>query len=339
VTTDPGAARHRPVAGAESAVRTDAAADAPRPAPGPIAIVPDAEPGFADAVIRSGGRLAPLSAETRGLVWTSAAGEAELETLLDAHPGISWVQLPWAGVDAFERLLRHHCGDRRVWTSAKGAYAQPVAEHALMLALALLRELPSRMHAGEWRSDERGRSLYGADVVIVGAGGIAVELLRLLAPFGVRATVVRRSDAAVPGAARTLTSDRLAEALATAEVLFVVAALTEGTRGLIGREELAALPPGAILVNVARGALIDTTALVDALRSGRLGGAGLDVTDPEPLPPRHPLWDAPNCIVTPHVADTEAMTVPLFAARIASNTTAFLGGGRFEGLIDLDAGY
>jgi phosphoglycerate dehydrogenase-like enzyme len=143
----------------------------------------------------------------------------------------------------------------------------------------------------------------------------------------------------VPGAARTLTSDRLAEALATAEVVFVVAALTDGTRGLIGREELAAMPPGAILVNVARGALVDTTALVVALDSGRLGGAGLDVTDPEPLPPRHPLWDARNCIVTPHVADTEAMTAPLFAARIAANTTAFLGGGSFEGLIDLDAGY
>ncbi|HEU4756555.1 MAG TPA: NAD(P)-dependent oxidoreductase [Agromyces sp.] len=339
MTTDPGATRHRPVAGAASAVRADAAPRATRPEPGPIAIVPDAEPRFADAVTRSGGRLAPLSEETRGLVWTSAAGEGELEALLAAHPAISWVQLPWAGVDAFAGLLRRHRGDGRVWTSAKGAYAQPVAEHALMLALALLRELPSRVRAGEWRADERGRSLYGADVVIVGAGGIAVELLRLLAPFGVRATVVRRSDAAVPGAARTLTSERLAEALATAEVVFVVAALTDGTRGLLGREELAAMPPGAILVNVARGALVDTAALVDALETGRLGGAGLDVTDPEPLPPRHPLWDARNCIVTPHVADTEAMTVPLFAARIAANTAAFVGGGPFEGLIDLDAGY
>lgn len=335
--------RHRAVAGAGAlgvmSERADVAAPASRPEPGPIAIVPDDEPRFADAVARSGGRVARLSADTRGLVWTSSEGEEQLEALLAAHPSISWVQLPWAGVDAFSGLLRRHRGDGRVWTSAKGAYAQPVAEHALMLALAVLRELPARVRAGEWLADERGRSLYGADVVIVGAGGIAVELLRLLGPFDVRATVVRRSDAAVPGAARTVTSDRLAEALATAEVVFVVAALTDGTRGLIGRDELAVLPVGAILVNVARGALVDTAALVEALESGRLGGAGLDVTDPEPLPPRHPLWHAPNCIVTPHVADTDAMTVPLFAERVAANTAAFLGGTPFEGLIDLDAGY
>ncbi|MFE5671495.1 D-isomer specific 2-hydroxyacid dehydrogenase family protein [Agromyces sp. NPDC056523] len=334
-----GPPRHRAVPGALVDAWPDAAAAASAADIGPIAIVPDTEPRFAEAVNRAGGVVAPISADTRGLVWTSSEGEDELEALLSAHPWIAWVQLPWAGVDAFAGLLQRHRDDGRVWTSAKGAYAQPVAEHALMLALAVLRELPARIRAGEWAADERGRSLYGADVVLVGAGGIAVELLRLLEPFGVRATVVRRSDVAVPGAARTVTTDRLAEALSTAEVVFVVAALTDGTRGLIGRDELAALPEGAILVNVARGGLVDTTALVDALESGRLGGAGLDVTDPEPLPARHPLWDAPNCIVTPHVADTEAMTVPLFAERVRSNTAAFLGNGRFEGLIDLDAGY
>ncbi|GGI48366.1 phosphoglycerate dehydrogenase-like enzyme [Agromyces flavus] len=334
--------RHQAVTGAiVRSASDDATARAVQvgAAAGPIAIVPDAEPRFAEAVTRAGGALAQLSADTRGLVWTSSEGEDELEALLAAHPQISWVQLPWAGVDAFAGLLRRHRDDGRVWTSAKGAYAQPVAEHALMLALAALRELPARVRAGEWVADERGRSLYGADIVLVGAGGIAVELLRLLEPFGVRATVVRRSDVAVPGAARTVTTDRLTEALSTAEVVFVVAALTDGTRGLIGRDELAALPDDAILVNVARGGLVDTAALVDALESGRLGGAGLDVTDPEPLPAGHPLWNAPNCIVTPHVADTEAMTVPLFAERVRANTAAFLGKSRFEGLIDLDAGY
>jgi phosphoglycerate dehydrogenase-like enzyme len=92
-------------------------------------------------------------------------------------------------------------------------------------------------------------------------------------------------------------------------------------------------------VNVARGALVDTDALVTALGSGRLGGAGLDVTDPEPLPDGHPLWTARNCIVTPHVADTEEMVVPLFAERVARNVEAFHSGGAFEGRIDLSAGY
>lgn len=327
--------RHEPVPGALGA----AAAVGPRPEAGPIAIMPDADPAFVDAASAAGGRVEPLSSATRGLVWTSSEGGDRLEAVLAEHPAISWVQLPWAGVDAFADLLGRHRDDGRVWTSAKGAYAQPVAEHALALALAVLRELPRRARASGWEADERGRTLYGGDVVIVGAGGIAVELLRLLEPFRVRATVVRRADAAVPGAARTLTTDRLADVLGTAEVVFVVAALTAETRGLIGEAEFATLPAGAVLVNVARGGLVDTDALVAALESGRLGGAGLDVTDPEPLPAGHPLWNAPNCLVTPHVADTEAMTVPLFARRIATNVAAFVGGAAFEGRIDLEAGY
>jgi phosphoglycerate dehydrogenase-like enzyme len=301
--------------------------------------VSDPEPRFADAVLAAGGTLEPLSSRTRGLVWTSASGADELDRLLDANPAISWVQLPWAGVDAFSDLLRRHVDDGRVWTSAKGSYAGPVAEHALMLALAVLRELPRRVRAGEWEADERGRTLQGARVVVVGGGGITVALMRLLAPFDVRVTAVRRTDVAVPGAARTVTADALTDVLSDADVVFVTAALTDATRGLLGRDAFAAMPPGAVLVNVARGAIVDTGELVAALESGRLGGAGLDVTDPEPLPPRHPLWTAPNCIVTPHVADTDAMTVPLFAERIGRNTRAFLGDGDFEGVIDLEAGY
>lgn len=306
---------------------------------GPVAVLPGGDPGVADAVRAGGGVVAPLDAATRGIVWTAASGAEELATILDAHPRIAWVQLPWAGVDAFSDVLERFAGDGRVWASAKGAYAQPVAEHALTLALSVLRELPRRVRADRWQADERGRSLFGADVVVIGAGGIATELLRLLSVFDVRATVVRRRPEPVPGAFRTVTVDRLGEALAGAEVVFVAAALTSRTRRLIGAEELERMPRGAVLVNVARGALVDTDALSTALSSGRLGGAGLDVTDPEPLPTGHPLWSAENCVVTPHVADTAEMTAPLFAERVMRNTRAFVGDGRFEGLIDRDAGY
>ncbi|WP_448004471.1 NAD(P)-dependent oxidoreductase [Agromyces bauzanensis] len=306
---------------------------------GPIAVLPDGDPTVEAAVRDAGGTVAALDASTRGIVWSAASGANRLGVALDAHPGVAWVQLPWAGVDAFAPLLERHRGDGRIWTSAKGAYAQPVAEHALMLALALLRELPRRVGARSWEADERGRSLYGAEVVIVGAGGIAVELLRLLAPFGVRATVVRRRSEPVEGAFRTVSASALGEALDGAEVVFVAAALTGESRGLIGADEFARMPRGAVLVNVARGGLVDTDALVDALRSGRLGGAGLDVTDPEPLPEGHPLWSTPGCVITPHVADTEAMTAPLFAERVRRNVSAFVGDGVFEGRIDLDAGY
>jgi phosphoglycerate dehydrogenase-like enzyme len=328
--------------GPHRAVRGAVPAGIPTPVEsGPVAVLPDPdlEPAFAAAVTAAGGVVAPLSDATRGVVWTSASGDDELQSVLLAHPGITWVQLPWAGIDAFGQLVTRFRDDGRVWTSAKGAYAQPVAEHALMLLLAVLREVPRRVRADRWQPDERGRSLYGIEVVIVGAGGIAVELLRLLAPFEVRATIVRRSDAAVPGAHRTVTVDRLHEALEGADALVIAAALTAESEGLVDAAELELLAPGALLVNVARGAIVQTDALVAALESGRLGGAGLDVTDPEPLPEGHRLWHAANCIITPHVADTEAMTVPLFAERLARNTAAFLGTGRFEGRIDTHAGY
>ena len=328
-------ARHRAVPGAVA----DSAGVATPVSSGPIAVLPDGDRDVVAAVHEAGGVVAPLADSTRGIVWAAASGADRLGATLDTYPGIGWVQLPWAGVDAFAPLLERHRGDGRVWTSAKGAYAQPVAEHALMLALALLRELPRRVRATSWQADELGRSLYGAEVVILGAGGIAVELLRLLAPFGVRATVVRRRAEQVEGAFRTVPASALGDALDRAEVVFVAAALTSASRGMLGAAEFARMPRGAVLVNVARGALVDTDALVDALRSGRLGGAGLDVTDPEPLPEVHPLWSMPGCIITPHVADTDAMTLPLFAERVRRNVVAFLGDGRFEGRVDLDAGY
>ena len=329
------APRHRVVLGA-----ADDPAVAPTPMPsGAIAVLPDGDASVDAAVRDAGGAVRPLGSSARGIVWTGASGAEELGSVLERHPDVTWVQLPWAGVDAFAPLLERFRGDGRVWTSAKGAYAQPVAEHALMLALALLRELPRRVEASAWNADERGRSLYGAEVVIIGAGGIAVELLRLLDPFGVRATVVRRRPAPVPGAYRTVATSGLGDALERAEVVFVAAALTNESRGLVGAGEFARMPPGTVLVNVARGGLVDTGALVEALLSGRMGGAGLDVTDPEPLPEGHPLWSAPNCIITPHVADTDSMTVPLFAERVRRNVRAFLGDGAFEGRIDLDAGY
>ncbi|MGW9629882.1 D-isomer specific 2-hydroxyacid dehydrogenase family protein [Agromyces sp. NPDC055520] len=328
-------ARHRVVRGASGSQRAE-----PSPIePGPVAILPEAEPAFVDAVERAGGVVAPLSPATRGLVWSAASGGEELDRALAEHPSIAWVQLPWAGVDAFAGLIERASGDGRVWTSAKGAYAQPVAEHALMLVLAVLREIPRRTRATSWHTDELGRTLYGANVVVVGAGGIAVELLRLLAPFGTHVTVVRRSAEPVVGAERTVSTARLGEVLGDADVVVLAAALTDESRGLIGAAELARMPRSAVLVNVARGGLLDTEALVAALESGRLGGAGLDVTDPEPLPTGHPLWRAPNCIVTPHVADTDDMTVPLFAERIAANVRALLGDGDFEGRIDPIAGY
>ncbi|WP_158864104.1 D-isomer specific 2-hydroxyacid dehydrogenase family protein [Leifsonia sp. AG29] len=310
-----------------------------RPEPGPIAVLPEPDPTFVRAVEEAGGVVEPLSERTRGVVWLSYRDAAAFPPILREHPAIGWVQLPYAGVDAFAEILGREDRPGLVWTSAKGAYAQPVAEHALALTLALLRVLPKRVRARSWATHQEGRSLYSRNIVIVGAGGIALELMRLLEPFAVRVTVVRRSEQPVPGAIRTVTADRLAEVLPEADVVVVAAALTTGTRHLFGEAEFAAMKRTAYLVNIARGGLVDTDALLTALRGEQIAGAGLDVTEPEPLPDGHPLWDEPRVLITPHQADTPEMTAPLLAERIRLNVSAFLGDGRFVGVVDPQAGY
>ena len=318
----------------------DVVSDEQRPTPGPIAVLPESKQLFVDAIEAGGGTVGPLSDDTRGVVWLTASLPDELQGILEAHPKIQWVQLPWAGVDAFSSLLASYADSPRpLWTSAKGAYSEPVAEHALALTLALLRGLPQKAHATSWATTEVGLSLFGRNVVIVGAGGIAVEIMRLLAPFRVNVTIVRRSDTPLPGANRTVASADLLEVLPEADVVILAAASTGDTAKMFGAREFAAMKSTSVLVNIARGALVDTDALVAALAAGEIDGAGLDVTAPEPLPDGHPLWSEPRCIITSHSADTKAMVNPLLAGRITANVRALLDSGRFVGVVDVAAGY
>ncbi len=302
---------------------------------GPLAMLPETEPRFLAVAQAAGASVEPLSERTRALLWLSPTGAAELEAVLDSHPAIAWVQLPWAGIDAFRSLIATRPGLH--WTSAKGAYAQPVAEHALMLTLALLRIIPERLSTRSWTEREGGRSLFGLTVCVVGAGGIARVLAELLAPFGVRLRVVRNRAQDFPSA-EFVTTD-IHEGVRDAHVVILAAAHTAESERIIDKRVLAEMRDDAILVNVARGALIDTDALVVALQSGRLGGAGIDVTDPEPLPAGHPLWTCPNTIVTPHVADTPTMTEPLLAERLRHNISAWLSGGEYIGVVSAELGY
>lgn len=309
------------------------------PEPGPIAVLPAPTPSISAAVQRGGGVVGALDATTRGLIWLGGSSVA-LEEVLAAHPAIGWVQLPLAGVETQASVLAAHAGrSLPVWTSAKGAYAEPVAEHALTLALAMLRQIPDKARATSWQVPRQGLSLFGRRVTIVGAGGIADELIRLLAPFETAVTVVRRSGGAVPGASRTVLAHQLDEVLAETDVLVLAAAATDETRGLIGASRLAALPAEAVLVNIARGVLLDTDALLAALDCGHLWGAALDVTDPEPLPDGHPLWNHERCVVTSHTADTDEMVELLLAERVEHNVAAFLGRGEFIGVVDPGKGY
>ena len=311
-----------------------------------IAVGPGPADWAAEAIRRGGGEPVTLDQDQDqnqnqdqgpvGLVWTDGGAMDALRDALASRPGISWVQLPQAGV---ERAYSAGAVDRqRRWTSAKGAFAQPVAEHALTLTLAGLRQLKTRARARSW-GRPAGESLFGQPVTVVGAGGIASVLLRLLEPFSAPVTIVRQHPEPVAGAARTVSTGQLAEALAGARAVVLAVALTPQTRGLIGRAELAAMKPDAWLVNVARGAVVDTAALVQALQREQIGGAALDVTDPEPLPDGHPLWDLPNCLITPHTADTPEMTQPLLAARITENVRRLAAGQELIGLMDPALGY
>ncbi|HWB72622.1 MAG TPA: D-isomer specific 2-hydroxyacid dehydrogenase family protein [Egibacteraceae bacterium] len=301
-----------------------------------VAVAPEGVREWLQDAVRAGGGevVGPEAAEA--LVWTAESDPQRLAEILSEYPGIRWVQLPWAGVEPYaeEGVL-----DRgRVWTSGKGVYARPVAEHALALALAGLRNLKRFASARRWQ-DQAGISLLGGQVTIFGGGGITVELLKLLAPLGCDVTVVRRHAHPLPGARTVLTFPARYEALRGADVVFLALALTSETTGLIGQIELELMEPHAWLVNVARGPHVATEDLVIALRGNIIGGAALDVTDPEPLPEGHPLWMLPNCLITPHTANTEDMAKPLLHQRIADNVRRFGAGESLIGLVDPELGY
>ncbi len=288
---------------------------------------------MAAAVTAGGGHLVPL-ADAEALVWGAPRDPDALRRAIVQAPGLAWVQLPFAGIETFVDLV----DDDRVWTCGKGVYAQPVAELALSLALAGLRHVGGYARATEWQRPH-GRNLIGANVTILGGGGIAEQLLRLLAPFDCHVTVVRNRVAEMNGADDVVESDRYVDAMAGADVVFVALALTPETEAMISRSELEQMSSHAWIVNVARGRHIVTDDLVWALQQGVIGGAALDVTDPEPLPGGHPLWSLPNCIITPHVGNTPEMAIPLLSERITANVRRFANGAPLIGLIHFDLGY
>lgn len=229
---------------------------------------------------------------------------------LQASPRVRWVQLTSAGYTRYaEPSVRELLAGRGVaLTTSSSVYAEPCATHAIALTLALLRRLDEAM--GEqrglraWPSAAlRARSavLAGARVLVLGYGAIGKRLTELLLAFGADPLVLRerpRGDEPV----RAITSASLAAELPQADIVISTLPESSSTRGLLGRAHIERMKPRALFINVGRGTTVDQQALANALASGALAGAGLDVTEPEPLPPDHPLWTAPNCLITPHSA-------------------------------------
>lgn len=292
------------------------------------------------AVVDGGAVVVDDPATADALVWTAPRDPVGLSALLHAHRQLDWVQLPWAGIEHYLPVFQNPAWAQKLWTAAQGIYADDVAEHALALTLAGLRDFKRRATATSWQPPS-GLSLQRAKVTIFGAGGITASLVPLLAPFHVELTLVRRRAAPFAGApaARVLSLDDRVAAVSDADVVVVALALTEDTRGCIGARELAAMKNTAWLVNVARGGHVDTAALVAALERGDIGGAALDVTDPEPLPDGHRLFSLPNVLITPHCANTPEMAVPVLTARVRENVRRRIAGEALLGVVDRDAGY
>ncbi len=238
-------------------------------------------------------------------------------------PNLRWLHSMSAGVDSpvFSTFL-----ERGVRISnSSGASAPPIARTVMMYLLALTRDLPRMMRAqanAEW-AWAQWKELDGQRVAVLGWGPIGQEVARLAREFGMEPTIVRRAaHGDEPYLTRPL--DELVDVVAEADAVVVALPLTDDTRGLISAEVIAAMPPHALFVNVGRGELVDQVALTDALANGRLGGAGLDVTVPEPLPADDPLWFLPNVILTPHNSGSTDGTARRANERFLANLGAWV---------------
>jgi phosphoglycerate dehydrogenase-like enzyme len=219
-------------------------------------------------------------------------------------PKLRWIQLLTSGYDHAKRL---GVPERITVCNAGEAYAPAVATHAVTLLLALQRQMPAALanqpkHV--WNKDFAAQAIIpaGRTIVVVGLGPIGREIARLLRAFGARIVAVTQHGRPDPQADEVVAVDRLAEVLPRADAVMLAAPYNESTRHLIGAREFALCKKTAILVNISRGGMVDAPALIAALKCGAIAGAGIDVTDPEPLPADDPLWDAPNLIITPHYA-------------------------------------
>jgi phosphoglycerate dehydrogenase-like enzyme len=300
-----------------------------------MAILPKDPDGLRGDVEAAGGEVtAPSDADA--ILWIDPSDPDGLRAALDGSPA-RWVQLPFAGIEPFvdAGVIDHD----HVWTCAKGIYGGSTAEHALALMLAAARRIPHHARATSWEGGGSERRLKDAVVVLVGTGGIGKQLLGMVEPLGPRVIGVNRSGRPLSGAERTATVRELPKLISDADFVVLAAALTKETRGLFGAELFGLMHAEAWIVNVGRGGLIDTGALVAALRARSIGGAALDVTDPEPLPHGHALWELDNAIVTPHVANTWAMALPELRALVRRNIARFGGGEELEGLVDPGLGY
>jgi D-3-phosphoglycerate dehydrogenase len=304
--------------------------------------------------------VAQLAAAAPGAEIVDAGQEriAELLPTADIFCGHAKVPVPWDDVVRGGRLRwiqssaagLDHClvpsvvaSDITV-TSASGVLANQVADHTMALLTGILRDLPTYFRAQQKREFIRRptRDLHGARIGIIGMGRNGRRLAEVLSAF--RTTIVATDWWAgqmkrPPQVAELLPADAVDEILPRIDILILAAPLTDRTQGMIDARRLALLPRGAIVINVARGPLVVTEDLIAALESGHLGGAGVDVTEPEPLPPESRLWELPNVIITPHVGGQAASRIDDMTNFICDNLRRYRMGEPLVNLVDKRLGF
>ena len=262
---------------------------------------------------------------------------------LDRAGRLRWIQAGTAGVG---HLLAMDLAERGILlTNASGAHGVPIAEMILAMMLAFATRLHTLLHAqrAHQRAHERAVAtkfeLNGQTLCVLGLGDIGGTLARKARGLGMRVLGVRRRSEPFPGLEEQYTPDRLPEALHQADHVALCLPLTAETRHIVAERELRAMKPSAYIYNVGRGASIEPTALIQALREGWIAGAGLDVTDPEPLPADSPLWDLPNVILGQHSSGSSPLNGDRITSILIENLGRYLRGEPLLNLIDEEVGY
>ena len=266
---------------------------------------------------------------------------------LAAAPGLRWIHSPAAGVGGM--LYQEMRQSPVVITNSRGLAANTMAEHAIAVTLALFRRLHlavRRQAERTWAQDEisaspPNRSIAGARVLVVGLGAIGTTAAARYSGLGAHVTGIRRrpEGAKPPEVSEVVGPDRLLDLLPNTDVVFIAAPQTAETKRLIGVKELDAIKRDAVLVNVSRGGLVDEAALIDALRSGRIGGAALDVFEHEPLALDSPLWALPNVLITPHTSGFRPDHWDAATDLFAENLRRFEANAPLLNVVDKEAGY
>ncbi len=282
--------------------------------------------------------------QARGQAEAVIGGGAPTAEDLAAASNLRWIQATSAGVEAF---MIPELAEREITlTNFSGIHATNIADHVLALIFAFARDLKTLLDQQgrhEWPTGDDGLTTFepsGQTLGIVGLGDIGEALAQKAHGLGMRVLAYQRHPYNPPvGVERVLTGDGLPELLAESDHVALCLPLTDATRHIIGGEELGRMRRGAYLYNIGRGGLIDQEALIDALRDGRLAGAGLDVTDPEPLPADSPLWDLPNVIVTGHTAAATPKLWERGIELVVDNVRRFVAGEELRNVVNTKAGY